>query len=189
MESHKWHRWNWTRRFSTSRVSVPDGAEHLVASGIRTVGDLLLYFPRRFNLRRQVQLINTLQGDEPAVTVAGVVSETDYKPFGRKPYFECSLDDGTGWVVAKWFHGGYLKDRIKPGMHLAVNGRISVYKETLQFVNPRFDVIWSPEETNLQADELLPVYPACGPIPSGLISRFIKNVSTRISAVVRAVVR
>ncbi len=154
----------------------PRRAEQLAASGVRTVGDLLLYFPRRFNLRRQVQPIRTLRGDEPAATVAGVVRETNYKPFGRKPYFECGLDDGTGWVVAKWFHGGYLKDRIKPEMHLAVSGKISVYKETLQFINPGFEIIWSPEETNLQVDELLPVYPACGPLPSGLISNLIKSV-------------
>ncbi len=154
----------------------PRRAEQLAVSGVRTVEDLLLYFPRRFNLRRQVQPIRTLRGDESAATVAGVVRETNYKPFGRKPYFECGLDDGTGWVVAKWFHGGYLKDRIKPEMHLAVSGKISVYKETLQFINPRFEIIWSPEETNLQVDELLPVYPACGPLPSGLISNLIKSV-------------
>ncbi|MDY7010424.1 MAG: ATP-dependent DNA helicase RecG [Planctomycetota bacterium] len=154
----------------------PRRAEQLAKAGVRTVEDLLLYFPRRFNLRRQVQPIGTLRGDEPAATVAGVVRETNYKPFGRKPYFECGLDDGTGGLVAKWFHGGYLKDRIKPEMHLAVSGKVSVYRETLQFINPRFEVIWSPEETNLQADELLPVYPACGSLPSGLIANLIKRV-------------
>lgn len=154
----------------------PRRAEQLAASGVRTVEDLLMYFPRRFRLRRQVQSIETLAGDEPAATVAGVVRETNYKPFGRKPFFECGLDDGSGWVVAKWFHGGYLTDRIKPEMHIAVSGKVSVYKETLQFINPRFEVIWDPAGTNLQADELLPVYPACGPLPSGLIANLIKRV-------------
>ncbi len=154
----------------------PRRAEQLAKAGVRTVEDLLLYFPRRFNLRRQVQPVQTLRGDEPGATVAGIVRETNDKPFGRKPYFECGLDDGSGWVVAKWFHGGYLKDRIKPDMHIAVSGKVSVYKETLQFINPRWEVIWDPEGTNLDADELLPVYPACGPLPSGLISNLIKRV-------------
>ncbi len=154
----------------------PSRAEQLARSGVRTVEDLLLYFPRRFNLRRQVQSIKTLRGDEPAATVAGVVRETNYKPFGRKPYFECGLDDGSGWVVAKWFHGGYLKDRIKSDMHLAISGKVSVYRETLQFINPRWEVIWDPAGTNLDADELLPVYPTCGPLPSGLIANLIKRI-------------
>ncbi len=154
----------------------PHRSEQLAKSDVRTVEDLLLYFPRRFNLRRQVQPIGTLRGDEPAATVAGVVRETNYKAFGRKPYFECGLDDGSGWVVAKWFHGGYLKDRIKPDMHIAISGKVSVYRETLQFINPRWEVIWDPAGTNLDADELLPVYPACGPMPSGLISNIIKGI-------------
>ncbi len=154
----------------------PHRSEQFAKSGVRTVEDLLLYFPRRFNLRRQVQPIGTLRGDEPAATVAGVIRETNYKAFGRKPYFECGLDDGSGWVVAKWFHGGYLTDRIKPDMHIAVSGKVSVYRETLQFINPRWEVIWDPAGTNLNADELLPVYPSCGPMPSGLISNIIKGI-------------
>ncbi len=154
----------------------PARAAQLADLGIHTVEDLLTYFPRRFDLRRQAQLIETLRGDEPAATVAGAVTETEYRPFGRKPFFACGLDDGSGWVTVKWFHGGYLRERIKPGMHLAVSGKVSVYRETIQFINPRFQVIWDPAGTNLQADELLPVYPASGPLPSGLIGRLIKGV-------------
>ncbi len=154
----------------------PRRAEQLATSGVRTVEDLLLYFPRRFNLRRQVQPIKTLRGDEPAATVAGVVGETNYHAFGRRPYFECGLDDGSGWVVLKWFHGRYLQGQIRTGMHLGVSGKVTVFRETLQFVNPRWEVIWDPAGTNLQVDELLPVYPACGPLPSGLIANLIKRV-------------
>ncbi|MHC4717225.1 MAG: ATP-dependent DNA helicase RecG [Planctomycetota bacterium] len=152
----------------------PRRAEQLAGLGIDTVEDLLLHFPRRFNLRRQAQAIDTLDGDEPAATVAGVVQETEYRSYGRRPYFAAGLDDGTGWVVLKWFHGGYLRNRIKPGMHLAVSGKVSVYRETLQFVNPRHEVLWDPEGAKLDADELLPVYPASGTVPSGLIARIVQ---------------
>ena len=154
----------------------PRRAEQLAGLGLRTVEDLLLYFPRRFNLRRQAQPIDTLMGDEPAATVAGVVGETEYRTHARMPWFGAGLDDGTGWVVLKWFHGGYLRNRIRPGMHLAVSGKVSVYKETLQFVNPRYEVLWDPEGAKLDADELLPVYPASGQMPSHVIARVIRNV-------------
>jgi len=153
----------------------PRRSEQLARLGIRTVEDLLLHFPRRFNLRRQAQPIETLKGDEPAATVAGVVGETEYRPYGRRPWFGAGLDDGTGWVVLKWFHGGYLQNRIKSGMHLLVSGKVSVYKETIEFVNPRYEVIWDPDGANLDADELLPVYPANAAVPSSLIGRIIQN--------------
>ncbi len=154
----------------------PRRAEQLAALGIAAVEDLLLYFPRRFNLRRQAQPIDTLAGDEPAATVAGVVQEAEYRAYGRTPFFAAGLDDGTGWVILKWFHGGYLQNRIKPGMHLVISGKVSVYRETLQFINPRHEVLWDPEGAKLDADELLPVYPATGHVPSSLIARIIQNV-------------
>jgi ATP-dependent DNA helicase RecG len=154
----------------------PRRAEQLAELGIGTVEDLLTYFPRRFDLRRQAQPVETLRGDESAATVAGEVRETEYRAFGRRPYFACSVDDGTGWVTVKWFHGGYLRDRIKTGLHVLISGKVSVYKECLQFINPRWQIIWDPAGTDLGSDELLPVYPAAGPLPSGLIAKLVKNV-------------
>ncbi len=154
----------------------PRRAEQLAALGIRTVEDLLLYFPRRFDLRRQAQPIASLRGDESSATVAGVVRETQYRPYGRRPFFSCMLEDDTGWVLVRWFHGGYLRGRIREGLHLLVSGKVSTYREHLQFVNPRFQVLYDPDQTRLDAEELLPVYPASGEIPSGLIASLIKRV-------------
>ena len=154
----------------------PRRAEQLAELGIRTVEELLLHFPRRFDLRRQCQAIETLRGGEAAATVAGTVGEVEYRPFGRQPFFACTLDDGTGWVGVRWFHGGYLRNRIKPGIHLAVSGKVSAYREQLQFVNPRHQIIYDPEGAKLDADELLPVYPTAGPLPSGMIARIIQGV-------------
>ena len=153
----------------------PIRAAQLAELGIQTVEDLLMYFPRRFDLRRQVQPMRTLRGDEEAATVAGEVRQVEERRFGPRPWFQCMLDDGGGWVFAKWFHGGYLRDRIKPGIHLAVSGKVSVYREYLQFINPRFQIIWDPAGTNLSEDELLPVYPAGGKLTSGVIAQIIKK--------------
>ncbi|MFP3938658.1 MAG: ATP-dependent DNA helicase RecG, partial [Phycisphaerae bacterium] len=157
----------------------PKRAEQLAALGICTVEDLLTYFPRRFDLRRQAQPIGTLRGNENNATVAGEVVHTDYKSFGRRPYFECTLRDETGWVGVKWFHGGYLRGQIKEGMTIAVSGRVSVYKEALQFVNPQFQTIWDPAGTDLGRDELLPVYPAGANLSSAQIAKVVSNVLPR----------
>jgi ATP-dependent DNA helicase RecG len=154
----------------------PRRAEQLAALGIETVEDLLTYYPRRFDLRRQVQPMRTLRGDEDNATVAGEVVYTEYKPYGRRPYFECTLQDADGWVGVKWFHGGYLRDRIKEGMTLAVSGKASMYREAVQFINPQFQVIWDPEGTNLNQDELMPVYPAGAKLSSAQVGKIISRV-------------
>jgi len=154
----------------------PARAEQLAALDVRTVGDLLLYFPFRFDLRRQAQPIGTLRGNEKTATVAGEVMASDERGFGPRPFFQCELMDDTGWVFAKWFHGGYLRSKIKPGIHLAVSGKTSVYREHIQFVNPRYQIIWDPEGARLDRDELLPVYPAGAKLTSPMIARVVKEV-------------
>ena len=154
----------------------PVRATQLEGLGVKTLQDLLLYFPRRFDLRKQCQPIATLRGGEEAATVAGEVQAVNERA-SRMPFLEAFLRDDSGATIgAKWFHGGYLRDKIRPGMTLAVSGKVSVYREVLQMVNPRFQVIYDPQNTNLAQDELLPVYPASGVLSSGVISAVIKKV-------------
>ena len=88
----------------------------------------------------------------------GEVLDTHEERFARRPYFQCVLRDETGTILAKWFHGGYLRDRIKPGLYVAVHGKVSVWRETLQMINPQHQILWDPGRTDLARDELLPVY-------------------------------
>lgn len=154
----------------------PARAEQLAELGIRTVQDLLMYFPRRFDLRKQAQPIVTLKGIEEAATVAGQVVAVNDKSFGRKPSFECTLDDGTAMINAKWFYGGYLRDKIKPGISLAVSGKVTRFGEYPQFINPRMQILFDPQNAKLAEDELLPVYPASGKLSSGVIGQVIRHV-------------
>ncbi len=163
----------------------PARAEQLAALGVRSLEDLLMYFPRRYDLRPQIQPISTIRGNEEAATVAGEVKDLDEKRFGPKPYLQIVLDDGSSWLFVKWFFGGYLRDKIKPGMFLAVSGKVGIYREYPQFINPRFQVIYDPAGANLSEDELLPVYPASGQLSSGVIGQIIKKVLPQAAPLVQ----
>ncbi len=163
----------------------PAHARQLESLGVATLEDLLTYYPRRFDLRRQCQPIATLRGDEPAATVAGQVQDVSEKNFGRLPSFSCTIADDTGFVLVKWFHGGYLRDKIKPGMLIAVDGKVGVWKEYLEFINPRFQIVYDPDQTNLNEDELVPVYPAGAHLSSGMIAHVIRKVLPESLGLVR----
>jgi len=151
-------------------------AKKLSELGIKTVEDLLLHFPFRFDLRKQAQPITSLTEIQGPATVAGEVTSVKENRFGRRPFFQARINDQTGSVMVKWFGGGYLRDKISPGMQLAVSGKPSVYREQLQFVNPQFQVIFDPTGTNLDRDELMPVYPAGRQLTSRMIGSVVKRV-------------
>ncbi|MCP4376325.1 MAG: ATP-dependent DNA helicase RecG [bacterium] len=154
----------------------PSWAQKLSELGIETVEDLLLHFPFRFDLRKQAQPIASLKLDGTAATVAGEVTVTKDNSYGRRPFFQATIGDDTGAVGIKWFGGSYLRDKIKEGVHIAVSGKPSVYRQQVQFVNPQFQIIYDPEGTNLDRDELMPVYPAGKKLTSRMIGSVIKRV-------------
>jgi len=163
----------------------PVRARQLAQLGIETIEDLLTYFPRRFDLRPQVQPISALSEAQKAATVAGEVGNIRENRFARVPIFQCTLTDETGKVAVRWFHGSWLRDRIKPGLHIAVSGPVTTYKGKLQLVNPRHQVLSGPAATGLETDELLPVYPAAGQVSSGRIAGIIQSVLPLAATLIR----
>ena len=164
----------------------PTRAKQLAQLGVETLEDLLMYFPRRFDLRKQVQPIASLTGlEDGPVTVAGEIVSTRFQQFGARPRFEATIDDGSATIDIIWFHGGYLTNRLRTGAVISVNGKIREYRGQLQFTNPAFQVLYGAEGEKLDRDELLPVYPAGANLSSGVIGQVIQKVLPQAAGLLR----
>lgn len=150
----------------------PVRAETFAQLGVRTVGDLLEYFPRDWVFVSEPIKINQMQQGQ-SVTVVGLVESTDYQSFRQPPIFEAMLADDTGLCRIVWFHGGYLRNQLKPGAVIMASGKVALYKHQLQMTNPKFVVL---DEEHLKSAECFSggVYPAS----AGLSSRQIKRIIT-----------
>ncbi len=153
----------------------PRRAQQLAGLGIETVEDLLTYYPRRFDLRRRAQPIGTLEDGQENATAAGTVTAASFQRWGRRPYFSAEIEDGSGALAVKWFNGGYLQNRIKPGLVIAVSGKLVAYHGNLQMVNPVFQEIEKDAGADLDRDQMVPVYPAgCG-LTSRIIGKIVRE--------------
>mgnify|MGYP006283922481 FL=1 len=162
----------------------PARAEQLAELGIVTVADLLNHFPRRFDLRRSAQPIASVNGTEDTATVAGTVVTTEYQGFGRRPYFQASLDDGTGVINVRWFHGGYLRNQIIEGATLAVSGKPTLFRNYPQFANPQWQLLDSDQAGQTDRDQLMPVYPAGGKLTSGMIAKAVRGALPHVEELI-----
>ena len=154
----------------------PTRGSQLAQLGVNTVEDLLLYFPFRFDLRKQAQPMASLKGAGEPATVVGQVMAAHEQRFGKRPFFQVELADESGWVFVKWFHGGYLSDKVRIGTQLAVSGNVTTYHEAFQMVNPKHQIIWDGQGVKLDRDEMMPVYPAGGKLTSAMIAALVKRV-------------
>ena len=118
----------------------PARAEAFAQLGVRTVGDLLEYFPRDWIFAPQAVKINQMRPDD-TVTVIGMVESTDYQSFRQPPIFEAVISDETAVCRIIWFHGGFLRNQLMPGQIIMASGKAGLYKHQLQLTNPKFFIL------------------------------------------------
>ncbi len=152
----------------------PARAEVFARLGVKTVGDLLEYFPRDWNFLPESIKIAQMRPNQQA-TIIGLVESTDYQDYRRQPIFEAVISDDTGVCRIIWFHGGYLRNQLEPGQIIMASGKVARYKHQLQLTNPKFVVL---DEEHIRSAEYFSggVYPAC----KGLSSRQIKKIIGRV---------
>lgn len=161
----------------------PKRAESFSKIGIRTIRDLLFYFPSRHLDRTTVltaakaygYLMNGYDGE---LTVIGKVFEKEKKRFGKKEILKVQFRDETGFFECVWFQGTkYFYSVFNEGEIFAVSAKPDKSKYgALQFIHPDFDRISEEEEKSfLHTGKIIPFYR----IPKELRSGNIGDLSLR----------
>ncbi len=133
--------------------------EALAKEGIRTPGDFLNFFPRRYLDRTNVQPIAFLQGSGEEVTVTGKVTAVTEVGYGRKKRLEVTIKDDSGSLKGVWFRGAsYFKKIFNKGDLVAFFGAAKRYGKNITIAHPEVDKI-SDEGDLAQFSRIMPIYP------------------------------
>lgn len=160
-------------------------ARILKGFGIKTIEDLIYTFPKRYIDRSKVLSIGELKPGEKA-TVIGIVRSLTSRKLPRKniTITEATVFDGTGYVKAVWFGQRYLENRIMTGNKIALNGKVSLFRGTIQLDNPDFDVLDNIGMNEaLSTGRIIPLYPNVQKISPYFLRKAIKNVLERIKTI------
>lgn len=132
----------------------PKKAEALGKLNIATLKDLMLFFPRDYEDRRNKTSISELTEGRPAVVtgkVALVVADR-YK-YGRKQLLRLLISDDTGTIEVVFFNAKYLLKRFQKGHEYVFYGKPVRSFGKMQMVHPDFG-----DAGEMNAG-ILPVYP------------------------------
>ncbi|HDY67237.1 MAG TPA: ATP-dependent DNA helicase RecG [Candidatus Scalindua sp.] len=135
----------------------PKRYQTLKRLGIHTVKDLLYYFPRTYQDRSQIEKISGLEKGVTSMVKGKVFNVKSYNTRGWRNIFEISVADGTSILLVKWFNQPYLNDVFQVNDHVFLYGKVSVYKQALQMVNPEYEIV-SEEDGLGESVAILPVY-------------------------------
>ena len=156
----------------TAKV-LSDGLE------IKSVGDLMRHYPRRYMVRGELSDISALtEGDEVTI-LAEVFSSTNRPLRGRKgSIFEVVVTDGTDKLSLTFFNQAWREKELKVGRQGLFAGKVGVFNSKKQLAHPDYEMIPDGNDVDAAASsfagKFLPVYPATSKMPSWKISRCVE---------------
>jgi ATP-dependent DNA helicase RecG len=155
----------------------PQRAELLAQRGIHTLEDLLNYLPFRYEDRIHFSKIKDVQPDGTYTLRARVMSGQAVRGmYGRDAIYHLLVQDDTGSLPCKFFHGGYLEGRLKPGQELILHGKVEIDKQRparREMVNPQFEVLSGDEVDSTEMGRIVPIYEAVGTFGTRQIRRAV----------------
>ncbi|MEK7541294.1 MAG: ATP-dependent DNA helicase RecG [Patescibacteria group bacterium] len=156
--------------------------------GIETVGDLLLYFPARYEDFSAQKHIGDLALGETA-TIQGVVRRVTQARTARRHMhlLEAVVEDESGRIKALWFNQPFLARAIKEGGAVRLSGKVAQGPKGLYLQNPAYERIVKhsmsdtisnlqpPTSAGVHTGGLIPVYPETQGITSRWLRFLIKS--------------
>jgi len=154
----------------------PQRAEFLAQRGIHTLEDLLGYLPFRYEDRIHFSKVKDIQPNGVYTIRARVLSGQAVRGMrGRDAIYHLLVQDEAGGLLpCKFFHGGYLEGRLKPGQLLILHGKAEIDKlrpARLEMINPQIEVLSSEELDSTEVGRIVPIYEAIGTFGSRQIRR------------------
>src|SRR5512132_1230544 len=100
------------------------------ALGLRTTGDLLRHYPRRYAQRGELTDLASLRDGEHVTVFAQVAAVHKRRMRYRKgDLLEVTVTDGRARLALTFFrHADYWKHQLAPGQHAMFAGRVSTFK-------------------------------------------------------------
>ncbi len=164
------------------RTKGEPASEVLASSlSIRSVGDLLHHYPRRYIDRSQVSRIGDLKIGQPATVIAKVKRVTKRQTRRRQTMVTVTLYDGSGYLDLTFFNQPWIANLYKEGHELAVSGLAQLYRGRLQLGNQEVELLRGDEADLVHTGRITPVHRATEGITTRTIRELVHRALEQLS--------
>ena len=151
------------------------------AFGMRTVGDLLAHYPRRYARRGELTPISSLPVGEPVTIVAEVKRVNERRMQQRKgSILEVVISDGQGDLSLTFFNQAWRVKDLHPGRRGIFAGKVGEYRGVKQLAHPDYELFDDEETARMTAEANanlpIPIYPATSTVASWQFTKMVELV-------------
>ena len=137
--------------------------------GVKTIRDLLYFFPNRHLDYSQRKTVSQL-AENPEETIVANVWQTQEIRLGNRRSTEAIVGDETGNIRVVWFNNHYLAKTLTFNSRIILSGRVSLFQGRHVFESPEWE-LWEDREL-IHTGRLVPIYP----LTRGLHHRQIRKL-------------
>jgi len=161
-----------------SPITVVKGISSSLAAkfnklGLKTIRELLYFFPHRHLDYSQKKSVSQLTEGEEETIIANVWQAQEIRPGGRRST-EAIVGDETGNVRVVWFNNPYLAKKLTPNTRLVISGRVSLFNGRHVFESPEWELIGNKEL--IHTGRLVPVYSLTQGLRRRQVRKLMKEV-------------
>jgi ATP-dependent DNA helicase RecG len=125
--------------------------------GIKTIGDMVNFFPNRYIDRTQFYKISQLQETNADIQIIGHITSIITEGSQKNTRLKAIFTDDTGSMELVWFKGiKWIKSGLKTNTNYVIFGRISIFKGVFSMPHPEMDLLTDFQKSLQSA--LQPVY-------------------------------
>ncbi len=160
----------------------PRRAARLIAElNIRTIGDLLEYYPRDYLDRGHFRSIYDVGRTGDYETIQGVVvNQSDFRPSrkGAKSVGKIAVYDqaGVAQLVNFGRRIGYLKNLLKVGTPVVVSGKFTRRNNEIQTTDFEFEVLEEEDADLIHTGRIVPKYGLTAKLTQRMLRQWTKTV-------------
>lgn len=123
--------------------------------GVRTLDDLLHYYPKGYDSFEEPRAIGELKEEEVGAVDGYLKSGASGNHFNGLSIVSANISDLTGKLRLVWYHMPYLKSTLKADSHYIFRGKVTRKKNGLTMEQPQ---MYKPEAYHDLLHRLQPVY-------------------------------
>ena len=166
----------------------PRRADELAAAGVRTVEDLLLTLPYRYEDRARLQPIRDLRSGDVA-SICGTVLSCGLRTTRRPGFriFEMLVQDPSGRVRVAFLNQAFLKDVFAAQQRVVLHGRVERRPTGgLQITNPDYELVSEEQDDDggalIHSGRIVPVYEKIASLTPKSLRRLVHDALQRLPA-------
>lgn len=170
---------SWNDSVASLKYVGQKRCDEFLSLGIRTVGDLLLYKPFRYedwSYRISIQL--ACDDGEQIAYVGRIISWSYRKVSKNRSIIEAFLEGDQGAIRAVWFNRPMLHKQLEKGQTLFLVGKIKILGGKQMIVEKHFFVSTTEEIKKLE--RIQGVYRGTKKLSSNVIANIIKGALTEL---------